>query len=157
MIEYLLLIYNIVIFIILTPLLIKFFRFNSIIIQFAVYILILIINTLVLGSEDLILIWISFCFFSFFVCIYIFIYGALETSISIKILNELEKKDLYIKDITDKIVKKSLFKRINILKKKNMVIRKKNKYSLTLEGFKVIKKINLIRKIFKLENLGFYK
>tara|TARA_B100001175_G_scaffold284275_1_gene264580 strand:+ start:299 stop:415 length:117 start_codon:yes stop_codon:yes gene_type:complete len=38
-----------------------------------------------------------------------------------------------------------------------MVIRKKNKYSLTLEGFKVIKKINLIRKIFKLENLGFYK
>ena len=33
-----------------------------------------------------------------------------KKNVGMLILNELEKKDLYIKDITDKIVKKSLFK-----------------------------------------------
>ena len=89
---------------------------------------------------------------------YIFIYGALETSISIKTLNELDnKRAVLLSYITKKIVEKNLLKRIDTLLKKRMIIKKNDKYSLTVSGQKIVKMIALIRRILKLENLGFYK
>ena len=91
-------------------------------------------------------------------CIYIFVYGALETSISIKILNKLKKKKtILLSYITKKIVEKSFFKRMNILLRKKMISKKNKKYALTISGQKIVKMIYKIRNILKLDNLGFYK
>lgn len=157
MIKYYLLFYYFVTYIILCPVLIKILKFNSIIIQMLIFILISLINLIIFDFDNLISIWINFCIFAFFVCFYIFIYGALETSISIKILHKLAGRNFSLEEITNKIVKKSLLKRISTLVSKNMIIKKNNYYSLTIKGLKIIKVIIFIRKIFKLKNLGFYK
>tara|TARA_B100002019_G_C21130236_1_gene527898 strand:- start:518 stop:889 length:372 start_codon:yes stop_codon:yes gene_type:complete len=122
------------------------------------FFVILIFNLLFIEYTNLISIWINFCLFTFFTCIYIFIYGALETSISIKILNDLEKrKIILINYITKKIVEKSLLKRIDILLRKKMILKKNKKYVLTTSGQKTVKMMVKIRNILKLDNLGFYK
>ena len=158
MIEYIFLIKNFLIYIILCPLFINFLRINSIVIHLSIFFIILIFNLFYIAHLNLISIWLNFCVFTFLVCIYIFIHGALETSISIKILNELEKKKIIsISYITKKIVGKSLSKRINSLLRKKMISKKNGKYSLTISGQKIVKMIVSMRNIFKLKNLGFYK
>ena len=158
MIEFSYLIQNYLLYIVLCPLLINIFNINSILIHLSIFFVILIFNLLFIDYTNLISIWINFCLFTFFICIYIFIYGALETSISIKILNHLEKrKVISISYITKKIVERSLLKRINTLLKKKMILKRNKKYALTTSGQKTVKMIVKIRNIFKLDNLGFYK
>ena len=126
MIEYIFLIKNFLIYIILCPLFINFLRINSIVIHLSIFFIILIFNLFYIAHLNLISIWLNFCVFTFLVCIYIFIHGALETSISIKILNELEKKKIisinYItkKNCWEKFIKKNKF----LIKKKNDIKKK---------------------------------
>lgn len=158
MIEFSFLIQNYLLYIILCPLLINISNINSIIVHLSIFFVILIFNLFFIEYTNLISIWINFCVFTFFICIYIFVYGALETSISIKILNELQKKKtILISYITKKIVEKSLLKRIDILLRKKMISKKNKKYVLTTSGQKTVKIIAEIRNILKLDNLGFYK
>lgn len=158
MIEFSFLFQSYLSYLILCPLLKTLFKLNSIIIQLSVFFIISLFNLFFVEYINIISMWINFCVFSFLVCMYIFIYGALETSISIKTLNELDnKKAVLLSYITKKIVEKNLLKRIDTLLKKRMIIKKNDKYSLTVSGQKIVKMIALIRRILKLENLGFYK
>lgn len=158
MIEYNFLIQNYLFYIILCPLFINILKINSIIVHLGSFLVISLFNLLFIKYTNLISLWLNFCIFTFLVCIYIFVYGALETSISIKILNKLEKKKtILLSYITKKIVKKSFFKRMNILLRKKMISKKNKKYALTISGQKIVKMIDKIRNILKLDNLGFYK
>ena len=158
MIEYNFLIQNYLFYIILCPLFINILKINSIIVHLGSFLVISLFNLLFIKYTNLISLWLNFCIFTFLVCIYIFVYGALETSISIKILNKLEKKKtILLSYITKKIVEKSFFKRMNILLRKKKKSKKNKKYALTISGQKIIKLIDKIRNILKLDNLGFYK
>ena len=158
MIEYNFLIQNYLFYIILCPLFINILKINSIIVHLSSFLVISLFNLLFIKYTNLISLWLNFCIFTFLVCIYIFVYGALETSISIKILNKLEKKKtILLSYITKKIVEKSFFKRMNILLRKKMISKKNKKYALTISGQKIVKLIDKIRNILKLDNLGFYK
>ena len=158
MIEYNFLIQNYLFYIILCPLFINILKINSIIVHLGSFLVISLFNLLFIKYTNLISLWLNFCIFTFLVCIYIFVYGALETSISIKILNKLEKKKtILLSYITKKIVEKSFFKRMNILLRKKMISKKNKKYALTISGQKIVKMIDKIRNILKLDNLGFYK
>lgn len=158
MIEYNFLIQNYLFYIILCPLFINILKINSIIVHLGSFLVISLFNLLFIKYTNLISLWLNFCIFTFLVCIYIFVYGALETSISIKILNKLEKKKtILLSYITKKIVEKSFFKRMNILLRKKMISKKNKKYALTISGQKIVKLIDKIRNILKLDNLGFYK
>ena len=46
---------------------------------------------------------------------------------------------------------------MNILLRKNDIKEKNKKYALTISGQKIVKMIDKIRNILKLDNLGFYK
>lgn len=158
MIEYNFLIQNYLFYIILCPLFINILKINSIIVHLGSFLVISLFNLLFIKYTNLISLWLNFCIFTFLVCIYIFVYGALETSISIKILNKLEKKKtILLSYITKKIVEKSFYKRMNILLRKKMISKKNKKYALTISGQKIVKMIDKIRNILKLDNLGFYK
>ncbi len=158
MTDYLNFFYNIIAFIIFTPLIIKLFSFNIIILKLSTYILIFIFNSIILKYESLISVWIHFCLYSFFVCIYIFIYGAIETSVSIKILNFLSKKKVKTRNnITRNIILSNLNKRVNNLIKKKLIKKKQDRYILTKKGIGITRKLNYIIKILNLKNLGFYK
>ena len=77
---------------------------------------------------------------------------------SIKFLKFLaNKKYASINQITKKIIKNNLNIRINTLKTKKLIVRKKKLYRLTNSGLKKVDNIKYIRKLFKLKNLGFYK
>jgi hypothetical protein len=72
-------------------------------------------------------------------------------------LNYLSKKKVVnTYNLTNKIILKSLYKRINNLITKKMIIKKREKYFLTQSGIKMINKLNKVKKLFKLKKLGFY-
>lgn len=155
--EYLKLFYLIITYIIIVPFCVKSLRINAIVTKLIAYFFIFILHFFIFEYENIVLIWIIYCFYSFFVCIYIFIYGALETSISVKMLNYLaEKKAVNTYSLTNKIVLKSLHKRIYNLIKKKMIIKKRKKYILTKLGFEMVNRLNKVKKLLKLKNLGFY-
>ena len=128
MTEYLKLFYLIIAYIVIVPFCVKSLRVNAIVTKLISYFFIFILHIFIFEYENNVSIWVIYCFYSFFVCIYIFIYGALETSISVKILNYLTKKRaVNINNLTNKIVLKSFYIRINNLIKKKMIIKKKKK------------------------------
>ena len=157
MTEYLKLFYLIIAYIVIVPFCVKSLRVNAIVTKFISYFFIFILHIFIFEYQNTVSIWVIYCFYSFFVCIYIFIYGALETSISVRMLNYLSKKKVVnTYDLTNKIILKSLYKRINNLITKKMIMKKREKYFLTHSGIKMINKLNKVKKLFKLKKLGFY-
>ena len=157
MTEYLKLFYLIIAYIVIVPFCVKSLRVNAIVTKFISYFFIFILHIFIFEYQNTVSIWVIYCFYSFFVCIYIFIYGALETSISVKMLNYLaKKKAVNTHNLTNKIILKSFYTRINNLIKKKMIIKKRKKYILTQSGIKMVNKLNKVKKLFKLKKLGFY-
>ena len=157
MIEFINFLYLFAIFVILSPIVIQIINLNPIIVQLSLYFIIFFFYVFNFSLE-LIDAWTIYCLFTFFVCIYIFISGAISTSVSIKVLKFLaNKKYASINQITKKIIKNNLNIRINTLKTKKLIVRKKKLYRLTNSGLKKVDNIKYIRKLFKLKNLGFYK
>lgn len=157
MLEFTNFLYLFTIFVILSPIVIQIINLNPIIVQLSLYFIIFFFYVFNFSLE-LINAWTTYCLFTFFVCIYIFISGAISTSVSIKVLKFLtNKKYVTINQITKKIIKNNLNIRINTLKTKKLIVRKKKLYKLTNSGLKKVDNIKYIRKFFKLKNLGFYK
>ena len=67
-----------------------------------------------------------------------------------------KKKTVNTHNLTNKIILKSFYTRINNLIKKKMIIKKRKKYILTQSGIKMVNKLNKVKKLFKLKKLGFY-
>ena len=67
-----------------------------------------------------------------------------------------KKKAVNTHNLTNKIILKSFYTRINNLIKKKMIIKKRKKYILTQSGIKMVNKLNKVKKLFKLKKLGFY-
>lgn len=93
------------------------------------------------------------------VAIYIFAFGAIAKSLSLRIfywIGRQPRREASLEEIVTAVMSKAYLERITILEKKHLVEKRNSSYELTSQGKILTNRIAKIKSIFRIETGGLY-
>ena len=103
-------------------------------------------------------VWLAFCFFSFGVSSYLFLFGAIYKSLSLRflIITKSQGGRASFEELDNVVTKMSFSERAKLLCQMGMVIKEQEQYCISFIGKRFAHKINRLRRIFRITSLGLY-
>jgi hypothetical protein len=102
--------------------------------------------------------WITFCVLAFGVSSFLFLFGAVYKSLSLRLLLETEKAQgrLSFEKLDESITAKSFLDRAVLLCSMGLVFQHENGYRLSEKGKRVLDRLTSLRKFFRITTIGLY-
>jgi hypothetical protein len=102
--------------------------------------------------------WLVFCVLSFGISSYLFVFGAIYKSLSLRMLlfTNSQGGKITLHALNENITEKSFQTRVDLLIKMGYCTEGVYGYHLSAKGKKIIRKIIFVRQLFRINSLGLY-